>query len=152
MKMAAQVAETTRRAGAQDLDEAQIRKLVTDVIEAWNEHDARAYSRHCADDADLTTVIGTTAHGREAIHAHIAEVFKSLFKKSHITAKTIWVRFLNPEIAVVDIRWQMIGALDWDGNILPTRQGLLNWIVTRQQDGRWLVTVMHNQELTPLRY
>jgi len=60
--MAVQVAEMTRGAGAGGLDEAQIRKLVTDGFEAWKEPDARAYSRLYADDADPTTVIGTTAH------------------------------------------------------------------------------------------
>ncbi len=32
----------------------------------------------------------------------------------------------------------------------PVREGLLNWIVTKQQDCRWLIMVTRNQELTPL--
>ena len=52
-----------------------------DGIETWNEPDARAYSRLYADDADLTTVIGTTAHGPAAIDAHNAKVFENLFKR-----------------------------------------------------------------------
>ena len=65
--------------------------------------------------------------------------------------KDVKVRFLRPEIAVVDVRCRMTGALAWDGHVIPVREGLLHWIVTSQQ-GRWLITVMHNQELTPLRY
>jgi uncharacterized protein (TIGR02246 family) len=151
--MAVQTAEKTAGAGAQagGSEEAQVRKLVCDAIEAWNEHDVRAYSQIYAEDAEITTVIGPTAHGRDAIYAHIAEVFETLFKKSHLIAKNIKVRFLRPEIAVVDVRWRMSGALDWQGKVIPPREGLLHWIVTRQ-DHRWLITVMHNQELTPLPY
>jgi hypothetical protein len=57
---------------------------------------------------------------------------------------------LSPEIAVVDIRWEMTGALGWDGKEIPIRQGLLSWIVKQERAG-WLVKVMHNQEFTPLR-
>jgi hypothetical protein len=37
------------------------------------------------------------------------------------------------------------GALDWDGKVIPIRQGLLDWIVT-SEDGRWLMTMMQNQD------
>jgi hypothetical protein len=104
--MALQVAETTRGDGAGGPDEAQIRKLVTDRIEISNEHDARAYARHCADDADLTTVLGVTGQGREAIDAHNAQVFENLFKKRPLPPD--WVRSGNR------VAWKMMGALDWD--------------------------------------
>ena len=134
-----------------DLEEAQIRQLVFDATEAWNRHDVRAFTRVYSDDAELTTVIGTTMCGRKGIHDHHAEIFKTIFKKSHLTPGAIKVRFLGPEIAVVDVRWEMTGALDWDGNEIPIRRGLLNWIVKQEREG-WLVKVMHNQEFTPLRY
>ncbi|MBZ5591883.1 MAG: SgcJ/EcaC family oxidoreductase [Acidobacteriia bacterium] len=134
-----------------DLDEAQIRQLALDAVAAWNCHDVRAFTRVYADDADLTNVIGTTVRGRKAIHDHHAEIFETIFRKSHLEPGEIRVRFLSPEIAVVDIRWEMTGALEWDGKEILIRKGLLSWIVTRQR-GAWLVKVMHNQEFTPLRY
>lgn len=134
-----------------DLEEAQIRQLVFDATEAWNRHDVRASTRVYADDAELTTVIGTTVRGRKAIHEHHAEIFETIFKKSRLTPGEIRVRFLTPEIAVVDTRWEMTGALEWDGKEIPIRNGLLNWIVKREREG-WRVKVMHNQEFTPLRY
>jgi uncharacterized protein (TIGR02246 family) len=134
-----------------DLEEAQIRQLVLDAIEAWNRHDVRAFTRVYSDDAELTTVIGTTVRGRRAIHDHHAEIFETIFKKSHLTPGEIRIRFLSPEIAVADIRWEMIGALEWDGKEIPVRNGLLHWIVKRERAG-WRVKVMHNQEFTPLRY
>jgi hypothetical protein len=43
-----------------DLEEAQIRQLVLDRIEAQNRHNVRAFTLVYADDAELTPVIGTT--------------------------------------------------------------------------------------------
>jgi len=134
-----------------DLEEALIRQLVFDAIEAWNRHDARAFVRVYADDADLTSVIGTTVTGRKAISDHYAEIFETIFKKSRLEPDDLKIRFLSSSIAVVDVRWHMTGALEWDGKEIPIRKGLLSWIVMRQS-GAWLVKVMHNQELTPLRY
>ena len=134
-----------------DLEEAQIRQLVLDAMEAWNRHDVRAFTRVYADDAELTTVIGTTVRGRKAIHDHHLEIFVTIFKKSRLTPGEVKIRFLSPEIAVADIRWEMSGALEWDGKEIPIRQGLLCWIVMRERAG-WRVKVMHNQEFTPLRY
>jgi uncharacterized protein (TIGR02246 family) len=104
-----------------------------------------------ADDAELTTVIGTTVRGRKAIHDHHAEIFETIFKKSHLAPGEIKIRFLSPEIVMADIRWEMTGALEWDGKEIPIRKGLLHWIVKRERAG-WRVKVMHNQEFTPLRY
>ena len=134
-----------------DLEEAQIRQLALDAIEAWNRHDVRAFTRVYSDDAELTTVIGTTVRGGKPIHEHHSAIFETIFKKSHLTPSEIRVRFLSSEIAVVDTHWEMTGALEWDGKEIPKRKGLLNWIVKREREG-WLVKVMHNQELTPLRY
>ena len=132
-------------------EENQIRKLVQDALDAWNRHDVGGFVRVYAQDADVTTVIGTTVRGSEVIRDHYAQIFETIFKKSHITASEIKVRFLTSDIASVDIRWEMTGALEWDGKVIPVRRGLLNWIVTRKGEP-WLVTVMHNQEFTPLRY
>ena len=132
-------------------EEYQIHEMVQDAMDAWNRHDVGAFIRVYAEDADLTTVTGTTVRGPEAIHDHHAQIFETIFKKSHITAGEIKVRFLSSDIASVDVRWEMTGALEWDGKVIPIRRGLLNWLVTRQGD-RWLVTVMRNQEFTPLKY
>jgi uncharacterized protein (TIGR02246 family) len=134
-----------------DLEEEQIHKLVLEAMEAWNRHDAPGFTRVYSDDAELTTVTGSVVRGRQAIDEHYAEIFKTIFRKSEITARAVKVRFLSPDIAGVDIRWEMTAALEWDGNVIPIRKGVLHWTVMRERQG-WLVKAMHNQELTPLSY
>ena len=45
-------------------DEEGIRKVLANFIEAWNKHDAKAFSMLFAEDADFTNVAGVSAHGR----------------------------------------------------------------------------------------
>jgi hypothetical protein len=49
----------------------------------------------------------------------------------------------------VDVRWHMTGALSPDGVARPVRTGLLDLVFTSSGSG-WLITIMHNVDLTPL--
>ena len=129
-------------------EEEGLRKLVDSFVDAWNRHDVHAFAAVFAEDADFTNVRGVGAHGRAAVEEFHAPVFSTVFKSSHLTAKNIQIRFLTPNIASVDIRWEMTGVVGPDGAPIPLRQGLLNWIVTRQER-RWLILIMHNQDLLP---
>jgi uncharacterized protein (TIGR02246 family) len=129
-------------------DEQAIRKLVTDFIDAWNQHDAHAFAQTFTEDADFTNVRGDSAHGRKAVEDFHAPMFATRFKNTHQTSSDVSIRFLSSDIASVDIHWEMTGATEPDGTPIPVRKGLLNWAVTRHGD-RWLIAVMHNQEFTP---
>jgi uncharacterized protein (TIGR02246 family) len=131
-------------------EEEGIRKLVDGFIDAWNRHDAHAFAATFAEDADFTNVRGVGAHGRAAVEEFHAPPFATVFKASHQSASQIQVRFLTTDLASVDVRWEMTGALGPDGSPIPLRQGLLNWIVTGKE-GRWLILIMHNQDLLPRR-
>jgi uncharacterized protein (TIGR02246 family) len=129
-------------------DAQGIHKLVSEFMEAWNRHDAHAFAETFAEDADFTNVAGVGAHGRHAVEDFHAPGFATRFKNTHQTARDVKIRFITPSIASVDVQWEMTDALETDGTPIPVRKGLLNWIATKQGD-RWLITVMHNQELTP---
>jgi uncharacterized protein (TIGR02246 family) len=123
-----------------------INQLVASFEDAWNRHDAHAFAETFAEDADFTNVIGMSAHGQRAVEEFHAPMFATRFKNTHQTATDVKIRFLSPTMASVDVRWEMTGALDVDGSPVPLRKGLLNWIVTKNGE-RWLITVMHNQDL-----
>ena len=101
-----------------------------------------------SEDADFTNVRGQSASGRADIEKFHAEVFERFFKQSHQTGEVTRIRFLRPDIAVVDLHWEMTGATDNAGKPVPYRSGLANCVFTKS-GGEWLVTVMHNTELTP---
>lgn len=127
-------------------DEEGIRKVLADFIEAWNKHDARAFSMVFAEDADFTSVSGKSAQGRLAIEKHHAPLFATKLKDTHQKITETKIRFIKPDVATVDARWEMTGAKDEQGQERPMRKGLLNFVMTKQGDA-WFITVMHNTEL-----
>ncbi len=131
-------------------DKAAISAVITDrFLAGWNTHDAHLFASAFAADSDFTNVRGVGASGRENIEKFHAQAFQKMFMQSHQTAEVKRIRFLKPDVAVVDVRWEMTGALSPEGASIPLRTGLLDLVFTSSSNG-WLITVMHNQELTPL--
>jgi uncharacterized protein (TIGR02246 family) len=123
-----------------------IDRLVSDMIAAWNRHDAAAFAAAFAEDAEFTNVFGMVQRGRTGIEAAHAPIFKTMFKDSQLTATETRVRFIRPDVATVDVRWKMSGARDPMGNPWPERAGILNWVVTLHGDA-WLIDISHNMDL-----
>ena len=127
-------------------DEEAIRKTLAAFVEAWNRHDAKAFSMVFTEDADFTNVRGTSASSRAAIEAFHAPMFAARFKDTHQKMTKDKIRFIRPDVAAVDAWWEMTGAKGADGQDVGLRRGLLNFVMTREGD-KWLIVVMHNMDL-----
>jgi uncharacterized protein (TIGR02246 family) len=138
--------QTTPAANAKE--EEGIRKVLADFTGAWNSHDAKAFSMDFAEDADFTNVRGVSAQGRTEIEKFHAPRFATIFKDTHLTITDIKIRFIKPDVAEVDARWEMTGSKTPDGKEVPLRKGLLDFVMTGE-GGAWSITVMHNTDLTP---
>jgi uncharacterized protein (TIGR02246 family) len=121
-------------------------KIVAAMLHAWNVHDAHAFAAIFARDADFTNVFGMVARGREEIEGFHGPIFETMFKDSSLTAMQTRTRPIRPDVAAVDFRWEMSGACDPAGNPWPSRRGLMNLVLTREE-GSWSIAVMHNMEL-----
>lgn len=141
--------ETTgreRESTANAKDEEEIQKVLAQQAEAWNRHDAKAFSMGFAEDADFTNVIGMSAHGRAEIEKFHAPMFATRFKDTHLKIINSKIRFIKPTVAAVDAWWEMTGAKTQEGKDIPLRKGLLNFVMTKE-GGQWFITVMHNMDL-----
>ena len=132
---------------SREQDEKGIKQVLTAFVEAWNHHDAKAFSLVFAEDADFTNVRGMSAHGRAEVEKFHAPRFATKFKDSNQKIAEIKIRFITPDVAAVDARWEMTGAKGPDGQDIPLRKGLLNFIMTRSS-GQWLIMIMHNMDLS----
>ncbi len=132
--------------GGSEADRKAIRELMDQFAAAWNRHDAHAWAAIFAEDADFTNVRGVSASGRPDIEAFHVKVFQTMFKNSVIKFTDIKTRFVRPDVAGVDVHWEMEGATDPQGNPTPGRRGLLNLMMTKD-GGKWEVAVMHNLDL-----
>ena len=130
----------------QPADEKAIRGVIDSFMDAWNHHDAKAWTAVFTDDADFTNVVGVSASGRSEIEQFHANVFATIFKDSHQKYTGIKIRFVRPDVAAVDVHWEMTGSTSPAGDPIPLRQGLLNFTMTKSHD-KWQIVVMHNMNL-----
>jgi uncharacterized protein (TIGR02246 family) len=124
-------------------DEMGIKKVLANFVEAWNKHDAKAFSMVFAEDADLTNVVGASAHGRAEVEKFFAPVFATTFKDTNLKITKTKIRFIKPDVAAVDAWWEMTGDKTREGKDIPLRKGLVNFVMTKE-GGKWFITVMHN--------
>ncbi len=140
--MALQAASDTHES-----DRAAIARTVATLVNAWNLHEAHAFAATFTDDADFTNVAGTHARGRTDIEAFHAPHFAGIFSESRLTAAVRSIRFLRPDLVAVDVDCEMTGAKFPDGSPRPYRKTLINCIMASQDNGSWLILVLHNTEL-----
>lgn len=118
-------------------------------VAGWNDHDAHVFASAFAEDAEFTNDRGVGADGRYRIEQFHAQAFQKMFGKSHLSVEVKRIRFLKPDVAVVDVRWEMTGALTPDGTAAPNQTGLFALVFTTS-GGPWVITVMHTIDLTPV--
>jgi uncharacterized protein (TIGR02246 family) len=125
-----------------DADTVAIKQCVAAWEDAWNHHDAHATAMRYVEDGDFSNTRGIPSHGWKALEEHYNAIFTANLKDAHRTDSVKSIRFLTPEIASVDIDWQMTGAKTPDGKEIPLRKGLLTWIVTKH-DRQWRIAIYH---------
>ena len=94
----------------EDADSAAIKQVVADWSDAFNRHDAHAVAMLFAEDGDFTNPQGIHRKGRKEIEERFTTTLGGPFKSAHRTDSVRSIRFLSPEIAAVDVDWEMTGA------------------------------------------
>lgn len=129
-------------------EEAAIRKVEADLVEAWNRHDAKSWANLCTEDADVVNVVGWWWKGRPEIEKKIADIHAFIFRESILTNDETHIRFLTPDTAIVHVRWSMIGAKNPDGTPGQPRKGVETQVMHKEA-GKWLVSAFHNTDSVP---
>ncbi len=134
----------TRRRGRGPRD--PVARLADELAAAWNRHDAKAFAALFATDAEFTNVMGQRVLDRRGIRNLHAPRFRTSYSQSHLVLRVERVRLLDPNWTSADLRWELTGLLDADGNLRPLRTGLMHWVVSTSH-ARPQIVVSHNQEL-----
>jgi uncharacterized protein (TIGR02246 family) len=128
-------------------DEAGIRALEVQQQEAWNHHDAKTYAALFTEDGDCVNVVGWWWKGRAEIEKKLTDAYLYVFKESALTLGDVTVRFLEPNTAVVHVRWTMTGARTPQG--IPTPQQGIQTQLVQKQSGKWLIAAFQNTNSLP---
>jgi uncharacterized protein (TIGR02246 family) len=84
-------------------EEPLIRKTVDAEEDAWNRGDAKAFAARFQEDGTATDVLGAVSRGRADIERRLSEHFTAYFKGSLLALKVRKIRFLKPDVAIVEI-------------------------------------------------
>ncbi len=129
------------------IDEVAIEHLMNDLADAWNRGDAKAYGAHFRADGTFTNVNGTFHFGREEFDRRHEEVFRGAFKGTTLALSTKMLRFVRPDVAVVDIDVRLSGCRTQPPGAQADPDGALNTcllLVLVRENGSWWIAAYHN--------
>jgi uncharacterized protein (TIGR02246 family) len=126
-------------------EDAAVKQVVAGFSDGWNTHDAHAMCASLADDVQWVNWRGEALGTRQGVEDEHTKLFSDLYKNSHRTDTVKSIRYLNPELAVVDDYWTMTGARKRDGSDWPYRAGYSNFVMAKR-NGRWIVIVSHTAD------
>ena len=135
-------------------DEVAIRSILEEEVAAWNKGDAQTYSRHFAADGTFTNIRGMFFTGHQAFLDKHEEIFKGIFHGTALRQDVVSLRFIRPDIAVVETLTSVSGFsssgpppgahADAQGRL---RTRLLQ-VMVKASDG-WKIAVYHNVDVKP---
>ncbi len=120
-------------------DEAALRRIAQSFGEAWGRHDARALTASMSEAAIFVTAGGRRLEGRGNIENYHARLFRGSASQSTNATLNVTLRFLRPDVALVERWWQIDKDRYSDRSPRPQRTGLMTMVAERRNGG-WLVT------------
>ena len=117
-------------------DEQTIRGMVEQAIRRLNKGDLTVFDDFWAEDADYVSVDGRLVTGRSQIQAFFQALTAASAGQAQQASSIERVRFLTPELALVDGSWTVTGARDAAGQELPPIKGR-GVEVVQKRTGRW---------------
>lgn len=136
---------------AQDVAlEAPIRAIVADQVVAWNAGDGQAFARHLAPDASFTNLFGMVMYGAPAFAKRNTDILNSFYKgttKQHVIRR---IRFVTPDVAIVDIDNEVRGVKSMPGGIVVPPDGIVKTQLMEvfvKREGRWWIEAFHNVDV-----
>lgn len=124
-------------------DEDSIRAVMAATTDAFSRHDAKAWVKFCAPDAQLVTVRGESMKGIAEIEKGLTTIFQT--RGRNVTLKTleVAVRFLRPDVALAHVTNELSGLVNPEGQTLPPHRELSIRVLVKDQ-GVWRITAFHN--------
>lgn len=126
---------------AAEADEAAIRKVHADFTAAWNRHDPAALAGSWAPDGDLINPEGRWAKGKAEVQKAFVDEQAGIFKSSTFANTIQSVRFLTPNMAIVDASFEIANMTP--PNAPPmTQKGLYKSIMVKDGGKWWTASAM----------
>lgn len=124
-------------------DEEQIRKVIVQMTEGFNAHDAKASTSMYTADADLITVRGERFRGTAEFEKGLASIFATRAREATLRTLNVSVRFIRPDVALAHVTNELSGLIGPDGQRPPPHQELSVRVFVKEGTA-WRVAAFHN--------
>jgi uncharacterized protein (TIGR02246 family) len=125
---------------AQQARVAEPEGLVNGFVAAWNSHDAAAFGKLFAADADWVTASGLRLRGRDKIQAYLAEEHATWAKTTRMQATNIHVRRASADTVTLFFEWEITdiaaGSSRRGNNVFVATRPDAGWIIGAGQVAR----------------
>ena len=149
------IALATQVAAQQPPDETAIRAIVDNETATWNKGDAVGYSKDFARNGTFTNIRGQYFEGYDAFLKQHQVIFDGIFKGSTLKQDVVSLRFIRPDVAVVETFTSVTSAQSPPGVVKDASGAFHTRLlqVAAKDGGVWKVVVYHNTDMkagTPL--
>jgi uncharacterized protein (TIGR02246 family) len=124
-------------------DGADLSGLVDTFVQGWNAGSGEHLARAFALDADFTNVMGLRAHGRDVIARGHDEILATVFRGTRLDATVDQIRYLRPDVALVDVTFTLRGAGGQPFARMPAGQSSAGFVATNES-GIWAIAAFRN--------
>lgn len=130
-------------------DETAIRAILNRQIEAWNQHDMKAYVADMAPDVEWINIVGMWWRGKDEVYRAHEAYHETIFKHRSLSPwSELNIRAITPDVAVATAIGDGEGFTGTDGRVFPPSTSILSYVLVRR-DGKWWITEAHNTVVDP---
>jgi len=132
--------------------DAAIRAIVAEQAAAWDAGDGARYARHVGPDVSFTNLFGMVMYGAPAFTQRHSDILATFYKGTTKHHGIRRVRFLTPDVAIVDIDNEVRGVKAMPAGIAVPADGVVRtqlMEVFMRRNGRWSIEAYHNVDVKP---
>ena len=143
------IALTTQLNAQAARDRAAVRAIVDNETATWNKGDAVGYSRDFAQAGTFTNIRGQYFEGYSGFLKQHQVIFDGIFKGSVLKQDVVSLRFIRPDVAVVETLTSVSGGQTPPG-VAKDESGAFHTRllqVVAKERGVWKIVVYHNTDI-----
>jgi uncharacterized protein (TIGR02246 family) len=118
-------------------DQAGVRRLYQELLDAWNNRSAAAMAAVFAEDGSLVAFDGSSMAGPAEIEASVGEIFTHHQTPPYVS-KVKSVRLLTPDVAVLSA---IVGMAPPGERDLDPALNAIQTLVAAKRDGNWRIAL-----------
>ncbi|HXU87237.1 MAG TPA: SgcJ/EcaC family oxidoreductase [Methylomirabilota bacterium] len=124
-------------------EEETVKAVMAATTEAFNKHDATAWTRFCLPGARLVTVRGESMQGVAEIEKGLAAIFHGRGRNAALRTLAVAVTFIRPDVALAHVTNEMSGVAAPDGQLQPPHRELSIRVLVKDGGG-WRIAAFQN--------